>query len=137
MKVKPALVYIVDDDQVVTLLHTLHIKRQELAEDIHAFLDAKIALQSLHSLVGEDQRLLIFLDLNMPEMNGWEFLTQLQQQQFPLDIKVIIVTSSLSKSDKEKSAEFDLVIDIWEKPMAPDQILQLKEQLGDWISGIE
>ncbi|WBL44851.1 response regulator [Algoriphagus halophytocola] len=133
MKDKPPRIYIIDDDQVILLLHKLQVKKQGVFDQIHVFSYANKALEAILSLGGEDQKILIFLDLNMPEMNGWEFLTLLQKHAITLDIKVIIVTSSLSKSDKDRSLEFDRVIDFWEKPMVPAQFAKLKEKLGDWL----
>ncbi len=133
MKVKQPQVYIVDDDQVVILLHKLQVKKQELFDQTQVFFDAKKALDTITPLDSEEQRILIFLDINMPEMNGWEFLTLLKERINYADIKVVIVTSSLSKSDKEKGKEFDMVIDFWEKPMVPAQLVKLKEELGDWL----
>jgi CheY-like chemotaxis protein len=135
MKVKLPRVYIIDDDQVVLLLHKLQVKTQQLGEHLHVFSDAKVALESIISFDTEDQRILIFLDINMPEMNGWEFLDQLQDSINRADIKVIILTSSLSKSDMEKSSKFNMVIDYWEKPMASDQLIKLRKKMGDWLAG--
>ena len=134
MKVKQPQVYIVDDDQVVILLHKLQVKKQELFDQTQVFFEAKKALDTITPLDSEEQRILIFLDINMPEMNGWEFLTLLKERINYADIKVVIVTSSLSKSDKEKGKEFDMVIDFWEKPMVPAQLVKLKEELGDWLA---
>ena len=89
----------------------MQVVRQRLVENIEVFVDARKALESIFSIGCEDQKILIFLDINMPEMNGWEFLSLLQKQTNALEIKVIIVTSSLSKSDRKKSAEFKMVID--------------------------
>ncbi|MBB6327862.1 CheY-like chemotaxis protein [Algoriphagus iocasae] len=135
MKLKSPRIYIVDDDQVVILLHKLQVKKQGLFDQTQVFFEAKKALDSIIPLDSEDQRILIFLDINMPEMNGWEFLTHLQKKIKLSDIKVVIVTSSLSKSDKEKARGFNMVIDFWEKPMVPAQLIKLKEELEDWLGG--
>ena len=135
MKLKSPRIYIVDDDQVVILLHKLQVKKQGLFDQTQVFFEAKKALDSIIPLDSEDQRILIFLDINMPEMNGWEFLTHLQKKIKQADIKVVIVTSSLSKSDKENARGFNMVIDFWEKPMVPAQLIKLKEELEDWLGG--
>tara|TARA_R110002020_G_scaffold31783_3_gene98634 strand:+ start:187 stop:579 length:393 start_codon:yes stop_codon:yes gene_type:complete len=128
------MVYIIDDDQVIILLHKLQVKKQLSGEQIHVFINPKAALESIISLEGEGQKILIFLDINMPEMSGWEFLDLLKKRENGLNIKVVIVTSSLSKSDKDKSSEFNMVIDYWEKPMVAHQLIELKKQLGDWLN---
>lgn len=133
MMVNKPSVYIIDDDQVVILLHKSQVKTQLLLEPIHVFYDAKAALESITSLETEDQKILIFLDINMPEMNGWEFLALLQDRIKHVDIKVVIVTSSLSKADKDMSLKYNMVIDYWEKPMAKEQLIKLKNQLGKWF----
>ena len=58
---------------------------------------------------------LIFLDLNMPEVNGWQFLEVLTEKQN--QTQVVIVTSSTSIHDKEKAQKYAQVIDFLEKPL--------------------
>lgn len=133
MKIKPHMVYIIDDDKTTIFLHKILVKSQLSSEGIQAFFDPKSALESIVSLDSECQKILILLDINMPEMNGWQFLDELQVRVHFLDIKVVILTSSLSKTDKDKCSEYPMVIDYWEKPMAANHLIQLKKQLGDWL----
>ncbi|MBN7816977.1 response regulator [Algoriphagus pacificus] len=128
------MVFIIDDDKTTVFLHKILVKSQLVSEGIQTFFDPKAALESIVSLDSEGQKILIFLDINMPEMNGWDFLDELQMRVNLLDIKVIILTSSLSKTDKDKCSEYPMVIDYWEKPMGVDHLIQLKKQLGDWFS---
>jgi CheY-like chemotaxis protein len=65
---------------------------------------------------------LIFLDLNMPWLNGWEYLEKMKRDGFTN--RVIIVSSSTSYIDKERCAEFQNVIDYFEKPVSKEQILK-------------
>lgn len=70
---------------------------------------------------------LIFLDLNMPEVNGWQFLEVLTEKQN--QTQVVIVTSSTSIHDKEKAQKYAQVIDFLEKPLTKNTILSLKSKL--------
>ncbi|MFC5624008.1 response regulator [Algoriphagus winogradskyi] len=133
MKAKLPVIYIIDDDQIIILLHKAQVKTQLQGMDVQAFHDAQEALETLASLNSTGQKNLIFLDINMPRMNGWQFLDQLQERVNCEDIKVIIVTSSLSKSDKDKSTQYPMVIDYWEKPMGSAQLTELRERLGEWL----
>ncbi len=65
---------------------------------------------------------LIFLDLNMPWLNGWDFLERMKKDNY--NYKVVIVTSSTSYIDKDRCTEFENVIDYFEKPVSKEQILK-------------
>lgn len=126
-------VFIIDDDPGVIFLHEIIVKESKLNLTPESFKDAREALEYLISLDKPESRLLLFLDINMPKMSGWEFLDALIEKVKIADIKVVMVTSSLSKSDRDKSSKYPIVIDFWEKPMNIPQSLQLQEKLGGWL----
>ena len=78
---------------------------------------AKNGLEALQKLK-EDEQLpnLIVLDLNMPVMNGWEFLDTVQQLPHLKAIPVIIISSSVDPEDIAKSKTYTNVIDYIYKP---------------------
>ncbi len=127
------LILIIDDDPGVLFLHKIIVREGGLDSIPKTFTDAEKALDFILPLDEADTRILIFLDINMPKINGWEFLEKLVAKTKHADIKVVMVTSSLSRSEREKSKEFEVVIDFWEKPMDEIQISHLKEKLGTWL----
>lgn len=134
MKESEAKVLIIDDDPGVLFLHKIIVKEGKLSKNPSTFLEAENALEFILPLDQATSRFLIFLDINMPKINGWEFLNLLVEKIQHADIKVIMVTSSLSKVEREKSKEYALVIDFWEKPMDEIQISALTEKLGSWLN---
>jgi CheY-like chemotaxis protein len=66
----------------------------------------------------------IFLDLNMPEFSGWDFLERMEQMQHEVDknIQVYIISSSVRNSDKDTAAKYPFVADFISKPVELQEI---------------
>lgn len=108
---------LIDDDAVVLFLHKLLIKRSNLPYDVKDFLYAEEALEYIHQR-NSSRHLLIFLDINMPFCNGWEFLEKIEDLSHPEKIFVVMVTSSVNASDRQRAAEFPRIIEYLEKPLS-------------------
>ena len=110
-------VVVIDDDAVVLFLHKVLIQKSSLPSRVYDFLNAADALDFIKEEPA-NHHLLIFLDINMPDVNGWDFLDHLEQLNYPKQIFVVMVTSSINRSDKKKAEQFPLVIDYREKPLS-------------------
>ena len=71
---------------------------------------------------------LIFLDLNMPVMGGWEFLDIFSSEEYSdyNTIKVVILSSTINPEDLEKSKKYSMVIDFLSKPISKEMLEYLK-----------
>ena len=67
------ILLIVDDDIMIQKLHSMLVMKNELAEDFLIFGNGKLALDFVLKY-DENQIFIVLLDINMPTMNGWEFL---------------------------------------------------------------
>lgn len=110
-------VIVIDDDAVVLFLHKVLIKKSPLPSNVKDFLDAGEALDYVKQ-VSSDQNVLIFLDINMPGINGWDFLSRLEQLPANQHIFVVMVTSSINWSDRQQATKYSHVIDYQEKPLS-------------------
>lgn len=110
-------VIIVDDDALVLFLHKTIIQRNLMPQTIFGFKNGKEALDFIFESELDKLPLLILLDINMPVLNGWEFLRTIQQKNCRKDIFVIMVTSSINTADMERAKNFPQVIDYIEKPL--------------------
>ncbi len=130
MKVQKKLntVWLIDDDAATNFLHSLLIEESGMAEHIKVIESASTALDYLtgkgHSN-GETQSLpdLLFLDINMPLMNGWEFLDEFQKlsKAKPQNI-IIMLTASPNPDDEFKAKEYTQVTEFRKKPLTPQML---------------
>ncbi len=118
---------IVDDDQIILMLHKRIVIREGLGNNPQSFLNGKEALEYIRRNNSSDDTHLVLLDINMPVMNGWEFLEALSSESSEANVHVAIVTSSTDKADLEKSTRYDQVFDFLLKPLAPNAITGLKQ----------
>ena len=125
-------VLIIDDDDIVLLVERKMLQRCKISSQPISFKGGKPALEYL-AKVNEDEDVLILLDINMPEMNGWEFLSQLESLDKTNQIFVIMVTSSVDRYDKEVALEYTRVIGFIEKPITAENCEKIK--LIEKVSG--
>lgn len=107
-------VMIIDDSEMDQYLTNYMIKKYDADIEILQTYDGEEALQVLKTL--DKQPDLIFLDINMPRMNGHEFLEEYDKWEGRAEV-VIMLTSSDQEQDKEKSLAYQCVKKYCVKPM--------------------
>ncbi len=123
--------YLIDDDAIGTYLTENLLKAEGVAAPICTFQSAEKALDDLIAQPKELLPQVVFLDLNMPLMNGWQFLEALEPHQNKLrdNCHIYILTSSLALADLEKSRHYELVSGLIHKPLDRDEIRAIYAQL--------
>ena len=110
-------IIIVDDEPGILFLHELMIEESELNGEIFTFSDPEKALKFIINASESNNPVLVLLDINMPRMNGWDLLDKLDNLKIRPNVEVIMATSSIHKSDKEKSRGYKRVKMFLEKPI--------------------
>lgn len=129
-------ILLIDDDEPTNFLHKLVIDRHACAEKVVAFQDAQEALAFLadNSSGTYAQPDLILLDINMPGMNGWEFLkayARLPEAQRG-NIVVMMLTTSLNPDDKRHADTIQGVAGFLSKPLTKKLLQEILEQHFGW-----
>jgi CheY-like chemotaxis protein len=129
---KSVSVLLVDDDEINNFISIKLIKKALLNTEIMACLNGKFAIEQLSEIQRKDPSKLpdyILLDINMPIMNGWEFLDEYKRLNIdPLGkSKIFIISSSVFSNDINKARSYPLVKDFISKPLNVEKIKELFE----------
>lgn len=118
-------VLIVDDDPVILMIHRLKVVKAGLDKEPIEFLNGKLALDYLINHHPNGKNYLVLLDINMPVMNGWEFLNALEKNRLSDQVDVAIVTSSVNHEDKIRAEGYHQVFSYLIKPLVEEDLQKL------------
>lgn len=120
------MVFFIDDDPLSNKFNTMLIRKIHPDVEIVTFVNAEEALVQLKD-ESKQRPEVIFLDLNMPVMNGWDFMGEFKKLN--LDIEIVILTSSNDASDKKKASENKQVKDFVVKPLTKSTFMGLVKKV--------
>lgn len=125
-------IILIDDSEIDLFIQRRFLEVFNFAKQLKTFVSARTALDWLSTTNGVDMPQLIFLDLNMPDIDGFGFLVQFSQLPHALrqKIRIVILTSSNSRSDLDKALAFENVVHFITKPLKQSDIEALKLKLA-------
>ncbi len=118
---------IVDDDEIFNMLSKKMIQRCGFHSSPQAFTNGELALEYLQVHYNMDEIFVIFLDINMPVMNGWDFLEQITKFIDRSNTHIFMVTSSIDDSDYQRASESDYILKYLPKPVLTEDLIDLME----------
>ena len=119
-------ILIIDDDPISIVILKKNLELVEVTKKITTFNNGKDALNYLKKEYQEDEIYTIFLDINMPEMNVWEFLKKTETFLIPKNTTIYLLTSSINKLDKEKATLFPIIKQYLSKPISKEILKEIK-----------
>lgn len=126
------LIMLIDDDEYTNFIHERAVEKSGLCEKVISFDKAKEALTYLqeHSEKAAGVPQLIFLDINMPVMNGWQFIEE--YKRLPPERKakrlLFMLTTSLNPDDEARAKEIGEMAGFFRKPLTPDGLKGIVDQ---------
>jgi len=123
MKKRLRSILLIDDDEPTNFFHKLIAEETRCAEQVLAVQGGQDALDYLADIKTKKGNIswpdIIFLDINMPAMDGWEFLDKFQQIKKENGTKVIMImlTTSLNPDDEIRSKDIPVITGFVNKPL--------------------
>jgi CheY-like chemotaxis protein len=129
MKNKFKSVLLIDDKVADNRYNQIILQRMNIIDKIEI---AESGIDALKMIVATDysQPKLILLDINMPKMNGWEFLEVYEKLDATIKNNnvVIIFTTSMNPEDKQKASKISCVSELHIKPLTPEMFKNIIEK---------
>ncbi|MGZ3872431.1 MAG: response regulator [Mucilaginibacter sp.] len=127
---RPVSILLIDDDEINNFISIKLIKKALTNTEISACLNGKLAIEQLTAFQKTNPEKFpdyILLDINMPIMNGWEFLDEFKRLNIDPSgkCKIYIISSSIFSNDINKARSYPLVKDFVSKPLNIDKIVDL------------
>jgi CheY-like chemotaxis protein len=126
-------VCVIDDEDIYQFLLKKELKHTQLIDKVHVFTDGKQAIDYFEENKEIPSALpdVIFLDINMPIMNGWQFLEQFKgiQPKMDKEITIYLVSSSFDDRDINRSKEYTEVTDYIIKPVKRANLLNVLREI--------
>ncbi len=121
------MIYLIDDDEIQNLINTRVISIVSDGIEVKAFTSAENALANLKSKQ-DGLPDMIFLDINMPKMNGWDFLDAYESEENK--VKVYMLSSSINNKDIQKSETYDIVNGFICIPLVVEKLAEILKSEG-------
>ena len=126
-------VLLIDDDEINNMICTKIISKNDFATNVVACSSARQGLKYLQDALTDVAKPLprvIFLDINMPVMNGWDFLDQYKQMAGLADkgIVLIMLSSSSSANDLSRAQSYPQVSDYITKPLTAANLQHVRDR---------
>jgi len=123
MEAKTTCVVLIEDDQAMNYFHQRLFEKQKFADSVLSFTNAAAALNEIQKLKNI-KKLSIFLDLNMPQMNGWQFVEALADLKLvqDLQLKLFVLSSSENPNDLLKAKQIPEITDYLTKPLSIEML---------------
>jgi len=129
MKNKLNCIMLIDDDDDDNYFHQIVINKMNITEHIEVALNGEEALIFLKK-ENQTQPDIIFLDINMPKMNGWEFMEAYKELRADQKAKVVVMmlTTSENPEDKKRAALYPEITSFNSKPLTEEMLAAILEK---------
>lgn len=122
---------VIDDDDINIFIIKKIVEKTGYNIDMTAKSNGQLAIDFLKETLAQGNSLpdLILIDINMPVMNGWEFVEAYQSLSIAQSIDLYILSSSVYENDIEKTKSYTNVKGFISKPLSMERLIELLKEL--------
>lgn len=130
------LVYLIEDDAISATITEVILKRTLGQVQVQCYANGQHALDTLAHALQASCAVpdLILLDLNMPVMDGWEFLDALASLALPRSVSIFVLTSSIHPEELLKFAQYPSVKSYFSKPLDTGNLSRIQRLLREAVA---
>lgn len=120
---------IIDDDPIFVYGTKRIMEMADFSNSVMVFSNGEEAIIKLKPIMESSQSVpdIILLDLNMPIMDGWQFLDEFTQIPTSKQVVIYIVSSSVDPEDVERAKQYEAVDNYLVKPIKADQLMSIMQ----------
>lgn len=126
------VIWLIDDDQIYHIIMKKIIDRLGVSSKVISFNNGQDAIQALKRTIENSGQFpdLILLDIEMPVLDGWEFMNQWQllKERLSQKIKIYISSSSIAIEDKQKAKNNPDILGYMYKPISNEDLLVISNK---------
>ncbi|RYF67559.1 MAG: response regulator [Cytophagaceae bacterium] len=132
-------VLLVDDDRFINIIQSKAVLKADIGVDVKAMTTVEEALAFLTGSGTDEQTQpitrpgIIFLDINMPGLTGWDFMDSYHQLEQKHKVKIIVVmlTTSLNPEDHQRAMSDGSIVAFLHKPLRSSMVVDIAERYFD------
>ncbi|WP_129718204.1 response regulator [Pedobacter sp. SYP-B3415] len=124
---------VIDDDDINIFIIKKIVEKTGYDVDMVSQANGKLAIDYLQETLGSDRPFpdLILIDINMPVLNGWEFIEAYEKLNIDKNPDMYLLSSSVYENDIEKAKTYSIVNGFISKPLAIDRLKELFDALEE------